>query len=381
MRAADTRPFLNGMCYVYEFTKGMVPPERAAALMRALNVKSVRSWSHITWLLKDPDTADKEHCGEFHRVYALLRECGVEQLVGMSHTWFYPKDCPNVPGDAFSVPRRDMAEGSVYRRFLDMYERAWQTLAAEFPEITYWETGNEQNHDPFLHPLDYTADPEKNKFTLREKAEISCDMMLYAARGIKRANPSAHIIQPGMAPIGEHGLGVVADNVRVDYAGMEQTMKAIYEIIESGQCGSSDPRDYFDSLCWHPYYARQMADGSWKWQVPDDAWVEMNNAIYQVAVDHGDDGIDCYFSEFGYNDFGDGATDHELVEHVLTGTEIIREKMPYVASVHAYRMFEMLDVADTLDTYAFFHVDQDGSIHPKERVYALQRAYGGTLPL
>lgn len=381
MSAAETRPFLNGMCYVYEYTKGKVPPEKAAALLRALNVRSVRSWSHITWLLQDPDTVNTARCEELHRLYALLKSCGVTQIVGMSHTWFYPEGCLNVAGDAFSVPRRDMAEGSLYRQFLALYERAWQTLAGEFPEITYWETGNEHNHDPFLHPLDYTADPEKNKFTLREKAEICCDMMLRAARGIRRTNPAAHIILPGMAPIGEHGLGVVADNVRVDYAGMEQTLKAIYEIIESGQCGSSNPRDFFDSLCWHPYYARQMADGSWKWQAPDDAWVEMNNAIYQVAADHGDAGIDCYFSEFGYNDFGDAATDRELTEHVLTGMEVIREKMPYVASVHAYRMFEMLDAPDALDTYAYFITEPDGTIRPKERARALQKAYGGSIPL
>lgn len=380
MENKDIKPFLNGACYVYQYTKTVIPPQKAADLMQALNVKSVRSWSHITWLLKNPDTINETLAQEFHDMYEMLKKAGVEQLVGMSHSWFLPESCQAKPGDSFAVPGRDVSNGSEYREFLQMHEDSWKTLAKEFPEIIYWETGNEYNHDPFLHPFDYSNDPEKNKFTLKEKAEIATDMMFSAAKGIHAANPKAKIIMPGMAPIGEHGLGVVEDNVRVDYGGMVNTLKQIYLNIESGQFGSTDPRDFFDSLCWHPYYAVQQSDQSWKWQVPDDKWVELNNSVYQVAIDHGDLNINCYFSEFGFNDFGDSATDISLVEHVITGMNVIREKLPYVESVHAYRMFEQLDVEGVVDNYAFFHTDDSGT-HPKKRAYALQKAYGGTIPL
>lgn len=379
MAESGERPFLNGMCYVYSYTRGSVPPETAADLMAALNVKSVRSWSHITWLLKDPYTVNRAECDAYHRMYALLKDAGVEQIVGMSHTWFLPEECPD-DVSPFSVPARDMSEGSVYRRFLQMYEASWRTLAEEFPEINYWETGNEHNHDPFLHPLDYGWDTDKNVYTHKEKADIATDMMLCAARGIRSANPEAFIIMPGMAPIGEHGLGVIQDNVRVDYEGMAKTLDIIYSNIESGEFGSTDPRDYFDALAWHPYFAVQQPDGSWVWQVPDDRWVELNKLVYSVAEKHGDSGIGCYFTEFGFNDFGDANIDESLCEHVLAGMRMVREKLPFVQSVHAYRMFEHLDTQDSIDNYAYFHAD-NGNVYPKQRAYALQRAYGGNRPL
>ena len=370
------QPYLNGMCYVYKYSEDHVSVDTAAKLMSDMNVKSMRSWCHISWLLDSPYKVNADECRKFHRMHKAMYTAGVAQIVGMSHTWFYTEDCQNIRSDMFSVPSRDTSTGSVYMRFLELYEISWYTLAKEFTEIRYWETGNEHNHDPFLHPLNYTDDTDNNIFTLREKAEISVDMMFFAAKGIRRANPDAVIIMPGMAPVAEKGLGVVGDNVSVDYGGMVKTLDTIYRIILGSESFSDDPRDFFDALAWHPYYAVQNEDLSWKWQIPDEKWIKLNLQVYDVAVQNGDDGIDCYFSEFGFNDFGSDEIDAELTEHIVRGIDIIRSELPFVANIHAYRLFEYLDVENQTDTYSFFKVRSDG-VHAKKRAIALQKAYGG----
>jgi len=52
------------------------------------------------------------------------------------------------------VPSRNLTEGSPYKKFLNRYEKSWETLAKTFPNITMWEIGNEYNLHIFLHPQD-----------------------------------------------------------------------------------------------------------------------------------------------------------------------------------------------------------------------------------
>lgn len=372
-----SRPYLNGMGYVYYYSKDELSPERVAVMLKRLNVKSVRVWNHMTWLLKDPYTVNREVADRYHQMYATLKAAGVEQLVGMNHYWYYPEQMNMPEGESSGVPARDTTPGSDYQRFMELYETAWQTMAREFPEVTDWETGNELNHKAFLHPVKPIGEEGRDWFTIEERADICTDMMFHAVRGIRAVHPQAGIIMPGMAPVGERGDGVFATSIAAEYDGMVQTLTRIYENIHSGAFGSTNPRDFFDQLAWHPYYAEQDEQGAWHWRVPNEKWVAVNKAVYDVAVQAGDDGVGCCLTEWGFNDWGSPEADEELTEYIQEGLRLIKEQMPFVTTVHAYRFFDSMGYVTTdKDNYAFFTM-KDGLLKAKKRTLALQEAYGG----
>lgn len=371
------RPYLNGMGYVYYYSKDELSPERVAVMLQRLNVKSVRIWSQMSWLMKDPYTINREVADDYHRMYAILKSAGVEQFVGVSHYWFYPEGMDMPEGESSGVPERNVAPGSYYQRFMELYEASWRTLAAEFPEVTDWETGNEFNHKVFLHPLKPLDETGRDWYTIEERADICTDMMFYAARGIRSVRPDAGIIMPGMAPVGERGDGVFATSIAAEYDGMTQTLTRIYDNIRSGAFGSTNPRDFFDQLAWHPYFAEQDEQGAWHWRVPNEKWVAINKTVYDVAVRAGDDSVGCCFTEWGFNDWGTEETDEELVTNIREGMRLIKEQLPFVTAVHAYRFFDSMGyVTPDKDNYAFFTM-RDGLLKAKKRTLALQEAYGG----
>ena len=364
------RPHLNGIGYVYYYSRDELEPYRAGAMMRKLNVQSVRSWNHIHWVLEDAETVNRPVANQFHQMYSQMLKAGVTQLVGMNHYWFFPESM-GISGECSVIPRRDSPE---YIDFLDLYELSWRTMVKEFPEITDWETGNELNHSEFIKPPGTTGDI----FTLNERADICTDLMFRSARAIHDINPKAGIIMPGMAPIGERGLGVFATNIEVEYSGMIDTLTRIYQNINSGKFGSDNPRDFFDAICWHPYYAKQDETGAWSWKVPDDEWVRINSSVYETAVKAGDEGVGCCLSEFGFNDFGSEEEDERLIPFIREGFRLIREKMPFVDTVHAYRFFDSMGyVTSDRDNYSFFTM-KNGRLTGKKRAYTLQEQYGGT---
>ncbi len=369
------RPYLGGMGYVFYYSMDELDVRRVADMLRKLNVKSVRVWSQMSWLLEDAHTVSRDVANRYHEMYAILKDAGVEQFVGMSHYWFYP-ECLNIPkGERSGVPAR----GSLgYDEFLQMYEQSWKTMAGEFPEVTDWETGNEFNHKSFLVPLFPVDDTGRDWFTIHERADICTDMMFYAARGIRSVRPNAGIIMPGMAPVGERGEGVFATSIAAEYDGMVQTLERIYENIRSGAFGSAEPRDFFDQLAWHPYFAEQDEQGTWHWRVPNEKWVQINKDVYAVAVRAGDDGVGVCLTEWGYNDGGSPEEDEKLIPHIREGLRLIREELPFVTTVHAYRFFDSMGyVTPEKDNYAFFTM-KDGRLTAKKRTLALQEAYGGS---
>ena len=116
--------------------------------------------------------------------------------------------------------------------------------------------------------MDGTLTEGTGGFTDEEQYTVVTDYMYYASKGIKKGNPNAKCVAPGIAPIGLSAL--VVKNFYED----------IYTYIESGnapygEVKSTNPDDYFDYLCWHPYTLQI-----------DEAWLQANNEIYQVAIDH-----------------------------------------------------------------------------------------------
>jgi beta-glucosidase/6-phospho-beta-glucosidase/beta-galactosidase len=355
------RSLLNGMCeqlYDFNISRGH-SLETAYTKLREMNVQSFRAWMHFGYIFDSYDCLNKAGVTYFHRLFQGLNECGIRQIIVMSHNWFL-SDPAAKKRVVMHAPARDTSDGSAYSHFLEMFETSWYLAAKEFPEIEYWETGNELNHNVFLCPAKRLQNPDFPYFTHEEKAAIMTDMMFYASRGIKRANPRAAAVMPGMAPAEALETGYIA-----------KTLEYIYTNIESGNFGSTDSDDFFDALCWHPYCSGGM---------PDSEWKKYNDDIYDVARRHGDDGKKVFLSEFGFSDIGSRDTDEYLASAGLGKYIIARESMPYIESIHAFRLFDdysAFNWGGNFEKYFGFYHDAYEGCTIKARGITLRDLYNG----
>lgn len=167
-----------------------VPAEAYLDLVKGMGCTAFRSWMHLTDLLIDPVTPNQEAVDAHTRFLNHAEELDIE-VTGMSHEWFLPKGCIQSKGHA--MPARDLTEGSLYRKTLDMLEQSWYTVVSLFPQVKIWEIGNEWNINIFLHPDGFLDSDMSHPFTSDEKLDIAVDMMYFAARGVRRANPEARV--------------------------------------------------------------------------------------------------------------------------------------------------------------------------------------------
>lgn len=302
------REFLYGIGYVPFLMPSEMDIGEAAEYIGDLGAVNVRLWHPFREILDAPDRLNPANTEKMHKIIDALRRNGVKQIISMNHDRILPNDDGTTFWSACRMTHRGTPK---YDAVMDWFEECWRTVAREFPEVDGWETGNEANHVEFM----YAAEGEE--FGFLEKADICTDMMFRSARAIRSVSEGKIIVMPGMAPVG-------GDR----YSGMAQTLDHIYKNIESGRFGSANPRDFFDKLCWHPYYGR-----------PDGEWVQMNKNVYAAAEAHGDGDVGCIFSEFGFNDSNVEENDKIQASYITEGIRLTREELPFVESVQVFRMF------------------------------------------
>lgn len=333
-------------------------------LLKMLGVKSFR-FRIPSGFIQTPTQYNEELYEYLKGAIVKLKEAGVTNLVGQAS--LFPQYTAFRPEGSACVPRPD---DPAYGEWLDALTDLWEAVARLFPEIRLWEMGNEFNSNTFFHPNGYVAnsgtlEEGTGGFTGEEQVEVVTDYLYYASKGIKKANPENEAVTPGFAPKNGTLLNV------------QYFLEDIYLRIESGSAPygavkSADPDDYFDVLCWHPYAAKV-----------DSSWLEGNNAVYQVAIDHGDEGKRVIFSEFGFSDGGFDDREALQIEYTEQAFAYCQTEMKYVESVLSFRLYECKYAATWGGSgeiyYGFFREPADGKgFSPKAKATALQAIYGGT---
>ena len=98
-------------------------------LVKAVGCTAYRSWMHLTEILDDPETPNEKAALAHKRLLDRAAELDLE-VTGMSHEWFLPEGCKQRRGHA--MPKRDLAEGSLYMQALEMLKQSWRTQAKLF---------------------------------------------------------------------------------------------------------------------------------------------------------------------------------------------------------------------------------------------------------
>ena len=365
-----------------------IPAAAYLDLIKGMGCTAYRSWMHIADILKDPQTPDDEAVRRHTKL--LDRACELDiEVTGMSHEWFLPSGCRQRSGHA--MPHRDLTEGSLYRQALQMLEESWCTMAGLFPQVAIWEVGNEWNLNAFLQPDGFMESDMTQPFTPDEKYDIAVDMMYFAARGIRRGNPSAKTASFSPA-LSTPGLGGgMPDFLPVMY-GAAWALDQVYRRIVSGRFWSADPDDYFDIAAWHPYVftTKKVPDSELFLDVeePDTLWRDYSDACYRVMCRYGDGGKQAILTETGFTDCGN--PDWES-RYALYNKKIMKyvSEMPYVRTLHNFRLLnenamlrrdgiEKNQIGGLAEVYFGLFTDPEDGCRPRKRAIAIQEMTGST---
>ena len=289
----DPDTYFYGICEEFEgsLDKG-ANPMTTIDLIDRLGAKSMRIWMHHKRLLQRKGVTDELEWKEdvFRRYRKYVEELTKRKIriVAMNHNYVFPKGFTGTPN---SVPEMPEPGTQAYLDEMNMIARAYEMMAKEFPEIEYWECGNEVNMNSYLAKPGFSSNNVKNSeyderycYTNLEKAEITADICYYSNLGVKRGNSKAYVVFP--APTPYRG-----------YAEMAEFYEFVYRAVESGRfprglAPDTDPDHYFQVQCYHAYNfggdASIIRDGA-----------EM---ILRVMQRHGDGGKKIFITEFGYHD-------------------------------------------------------------------------------
>ncbi len=356
-------------------------------LVAGLGCRAYRSWMHLTELLVDPVTPNQKEVEMHRRLLDRAKELDIE-VTAMSHEWFLPEGCKQQAGHA--MPTRDLTPGSLYMQALEMLEQSWYTMVSIFPQVDIWEVGNEWNLNAFLHPDGFLDSDMSHPFTADEKADIAVDMMYFAARGIRRANPKAKVASFSPA-LSTPGLGGdMPDFLPVMY-GVAWTLDKIYRRIKSGEFWSDNTDDYFDLAAWHPYVftnreVKSDEDLFLNVQEPDELWRSFNDAAYKVMKKYGDSHKQVLLTETGFTDCGDAGLEERYAGYNRKLLQIASE-LPYVRTLHNFRLLnenamlrragiEDNQIGGLTEVYFGLFTDPEDGCRPRKRALAIQEMTG-----
>lgn len=324
----------------------VITKEMVANLCGAMGIKSFRMLMHLHWLVQFDSNGqlqlNQTNVNSYKEYIRLLKENGVVNIVATSPS--YPFPYGHTRSYWLSVPDPE-TDHDLYIDFLEVIEQAYKMVAAEFPEINYYEYGNEINapkgHNMSKNGFKSTNTDEQNApyvFTDSQLAAITADIGYYTNRALKSVNPDIKVVQPGL--------------YLMDYEDTKNHMRSIYQHIKSGELPSSrigsdgkkelaadtNIDSYFEYLNWHPYIHAEHTK----------AWLRNNQAIYQVAVDNGDRGRKVLITEFGYYDSFLERREEQIANVCVPAIEALAEALPAMESIFLFRMFNWTSAPDNI---------------------------------
>ncbi|MCX7614805.1 MAG: cellulase family glycosylhydrolase [Clostridiales bacterium] len=350
--------YLAGAVYIsfegYKFNG--VDYKKGMKVLHNLGVKCIRNSMFTSLLFPSLDSRNEEDIKLMHSILAEAARYDIQIIGEVSGNY-------NKTGFNDKIPKRDITQGSYYLEWLSNYEKMFYTIVKEFPEITYWEIQNEPNNAGELM--------EGGTYTFREKADMFTDMLLYASRGIHKANPDAISVMGGITET--TGLGSGKN---------KQFLELLYDNIFSGKWPSTYPDDYFQVAAWHPYTF---------YYFDRESFVKYNNEIYNIIKKREGKDKKVFLTEFG---FSDGmAKQEDIAKWTMELFKTLRQDMKYVESMCYFREFNDLNDLSwgaelSLTMYGLFydpnpdHNDLLNNVRqipgaPKPVAYAFQKAAGG----
>ncbi len=340
---------------VYETRPEKVDEETSKELVseasKVMGAKTQRVWAPFADICDRANGSDKlvfrsDIVAEYKAYFDMLNAKGVDRIVFLSYEYPLPASLnPTYTRSNFMVPD-PATQSEAYVEYLNIVYDFYYQVAKMFPNVNYFEVGNEWDISDFSS---YLRDPNNNLYGSETVGCITADIMWYANRAVKAVNPDNQILFPG--PSG--GTTAMFDDCIEWY---EKTFAA----IESGKypTGSvdpktggalvktTDPRYYFQIATMHPYpynlSDHANADATFA------AWVADIERCYQVLVDHNYP-VKVWFTEFGvpstYTDTDGetkGWTDADIEAYLPRYFDAMRE-FEWLETVIMFRTYSLYE--------------------------------------
>ena len=335
-------------------------------LMKDLGVKSHRFWfragsngydnKESFFSLKDNQLViNNDFVQRVNFVVDKLLEAGVEHITfdvcwmyGMTANGQYKYYGAGIP----------LMTSSDYLPFMEIIKYQFSIISKTFPEIEYFEMGNEMN-------ILELRDADDNILPYTELAKLVTDFSYYAMQGIKEGNPNAKGVLNGLAETSfryDEAFKKVRYSTKGGAEVVAEFIDLIYQYIESEEypsCASIKSKrieDYFDVLAWHPYGAYSS-----------EVWKDYNDTVYATVKKHNDNGRPVFCTEFGFqrNDQFRGE------EYVNIYSNI--SETPYIEVVH---IFILSNVVWNEENFYLTKRDENGDYILSEAYIELKNRFG-----
>lgn len=344
--------------------------------IKAMGFKSMRFWLTLKSMFEFDENDEMTIIQGYYNVqkgfYDACVSAGIRNFTIMVSGFAYPYgvDYENT----YSVPDPE-EDPELYKRWLKVNAMACKKLKELFPLFNTFEPGNEPDFDnaTCIHKDGFIWDGNYGQnvdylFSDTAKASIICDLCWYIRKAVREVDPNAKVTIPGLTTLET----------------APSFLETIYKCIESKKLpigteySDTDPDNYFDVLNWHPYSKKSTLSGPL-----DDEWVEFNKKMYQVAIDHGDDGKPIIFTELGWTTFNKAGDEEKeasaLIGKLLVeGVEKIRKELPMVEAVYYFRLSNTLyqkspDGSGAEESFGlFYHPELGGGPREAAKVIAKQ---------
>ena len=223
-----------------------------------------------------------------------------------------------------------------YENWLKVNSAAFGALAAEIPEIKYFEPFNEINltttgfEKPGI-PWDASDQVAANyKYSVAEKAGIMADLCWYISRAVKAVDPSNQVTTPSIC-VGSH-----ESIIEGTY------LNALYSVIESGTYPTNNALgdiridNYFTVINIHAYPEYATTSSARTTKINNSA-NDIGTYIYNAMTLHNDGNSRVWLTETGVSVFGSRteANAEDLMTKLLNK---INTNMTYVDTVIFYKV-------------------------------------------
>ena len=355
----DQDKYMLGLCELSSDMNGGVDMEVdndfIVKNVQALGVKSMRVWMHLHNIIRRAPDSDeisimRGTANIYHEYFAKLKEAGVERILVMNHAFIYPVGCRNTDVQCVPHPTDDR---EMYIRFLKLYGDCYELLAKEFPEITYWEPGNEFDMagGSFLHPIGW-ASGSSNVFTESEAARITADLCWYANRGLQKVDKKNVTVFPGMTMSSATAI----------------YLEEVYRWIESKKIPTGEDYsdtntwNYFQICAWHPYPNSTIA-----------AAADTCETLHEVMKDHGDGDKKVWLTDTGFSE-DRFAYDQERIDKLYKDLlDTVKNRLTFVETLFLFRMTDCYTtpLSDYEDHFGLFYAPGDPVHKAEPKPYTL----------
>lgn len=276
---------------------------------------------------------------ELKSMVAALKAQGIDKILYVSDCFLLPYDYYNGTTNHANTVPDPTTDPENYLDWLTVNAAAFGALAAEVPEIKYFEPYNEINlsdkriEKPGI-PWDASAAQQaSHKYTVDEKARIMADICWHISKAVKAVDSRNQVTTPSIS---------VADASIVQNTFLD----ALYDAIESGgypaghTVGDVNVDNYFTIVNLHLY--PEFTDNNPATKI--NAFASRLNSAYSIMKSHKDGGAPVWLTETGVSSYhGDGAPRNETTAGgILTlALSKINTDLTFIDTVFIYKIADI----------------------------------------